>query len=349
MTHELKKIIAGYRIFKESGIKCVLASVVALEGSSYRRPGVRMLIAEDGTMIGAVSGGCVEKEIQRRATEVFQSDQALMMTYDGRYRLGCEGILYILIELFDPSDAFLNTFDQTVKNRQTFHVKSYYSPEETVKIPQGTTFRFSGDEEIPVNQKLTRSTLQAHMPDLMTFSGEFAPCFKLVLIGAEHDTVQLCTMASILGWEVTVVAPISDPRTLKNFPGAETLLNTTPEAFDPSVVDERTAVVLMTHSFVNDLKYFIALKETSPAYLGLLGPSKRRDKLINEFLEFHPDASEEFLERVYGPAGLHLGAETPQEIALSILSQILSVTRGADGGSLREKSGRIHDTHESHG
>ena len=97
MTHELKKIVKAYQQAKENGITTVLASVVALEGSSYRRPGVRMLILSDGRMIGAVSGGCVEKEIQRQAQTVFSSGNPIMMTYDGRYRLGCEGILFILI------------------------------------------------------------------------------------------------------------------------------------------------------------------------------------------------------------------------------------------------------------
>ncbi len=83
--------------------KAVLASVVALEGSSYRRPGVRMLLLEDGHMTGAVSGGCVEKEIFRQSESVFRTGIPKMMTYDGRYRLGCEGILYILLEPFRPA------------------------------------------------------------------------------------------------------------------------------------------------------------------------------------------------------------------------------------------------------
>ena len=97
MLHEIKDIIKSARIANESGLKTVLASVVSLEGSSYRKPGVRMSIQENGKMIGAVSGGCVEKEILRQAQSVFENGKPKLMVYDGRYRLGCEGILYILI------------------------------------------------------------------------------------------------------------------------------------------------------------------------------------------------------------------------------------------------------------
>ena len=100
MIHELKDIIRSAKIAQSKGIKTVLASVVSLDGSSYRRPGVRMSIQENGRMIGAVSGGCVEKEILRQAQQVFKTNSSTLMEYDGRYRLGCEGILYILIEPF---------------------------------------------------------------------------------------------------------------------------------------------------------------------------------------------------------------------------------------------------------
>ena len=107
MTHEFKTIVENYLLAKKQGLKSVLATVVHLEGSSYRKPGVRMLILENGKMIGAVSGGCVEKDILRQSDTVFKSGVSKMMTYDGRYRLGCEGVLYILIEPFLPDSKFL--------------------------------------------------------------------------------------------------------------------------------------------------------------------------------------------------------------------------------------------------
>ena len=129
MTHELKKIVSAYEAAQKSGIKAVLATVVALKGSSYRRPGVRMLVLENGKMIGAVSGGCVEKEVFRQSKRVFETGVSKVMTYDGRYRLGCEGILYILLEPFKPNTLFLNTFWEAINKRQSFEVSSRFLAE----------------------------------------------------------------------------------------------------------------------------------------------------------------------------------------------------------------------------
>ena len=108
MLFELKEIIAKAIVYQQQGIPAVLATVVALDGSSYRKPGVRMLISQHGETIGAVSGGCVEKEVVRQSKEVFESNTPRIMTYDGRYRLGCEGVLYILIEPIRLSTEFLD-------------------------------------------------------------------------------------------------------------------------------------------------------------------------------------------------------------------------------------------------
>ena len=126
MIHELKEIIQQAVINQQKGLKNVLASVVFLEGSSYRKPGVRMLIAEDLSTIGAVSGGCVEKEIIQRSKSVFLDNKAKIITYDGRYRLGCEGILYILIEPFYIENKFLHRFSEAIKNRESIEINSFF-------------------------------------------------------------------------------------------------------------------------------------------------------------------------------------------------------------------------------
>ena len=110
MTHELQSIIEQAREWQQQGHKMVLASVVALEGSSYRKPGVRMLLNTQGQTLGAVSGGCVEKEVQRQAQSVFEDGVPKIMTYDGRLRLGCEGVLYLLLEPFEVSSELYQAF-----------------------------------------------------------------------------------------------------------------------------------------------------------------------------------------------------------------------------------------------
>ncbi len=334
ITHEVKKIIDAHGKALDNGKKAVLATVVALDGSSYRRPGVRMLLLEDGGMIGAVSGGCVEKEVYRQASSVFKTNMPKVMTYDGRYRLGCEGVLYILLEPFLPTPEVISSFWDAISKRKAFGINSYFQKEHGVNEGYGSVLCI-GDTSMPFRKSYTIGK------SLEMFHQELPPCFQLIIIGAEHDAVQMCAMASLLGWEVTVVVPPDEQKTQLDFPGVSHFVNSEPESFELKS-DDQTAIVLMTHSYVKDLRFLMALREFQPAYFGLLGPARRREKLFNELLEKCPDTSLEFVESVYGPAGLELGAETPQEIALSVLSEIVAIINRKTPVSLREKSGTIH-------
>jgi len=334
MTHELKTIVKQY---EQRNQKAVLATVVALDGSSYRRPGVRMLIFENGDMVGAVSGGCVEKEVLRQAQSVFSTGISRIMVYDGRYRLGCEGILYILLETFKPSEAFLSRFWDTIQKRSNFQIISYYKKEQNDHPDYHTVFQFDDDDVFPTaNQKKPNSNLSV-------FEQEMQACFQLLIIGAEHDAVQLCTYAVLTGWEVSVVANPREEKTEKDFPGIHKLIQVEPESFRYTL-DDQTAVVIMTHSFVKDLQFVMALKEERGAYIGLLGPFKRREKLFDELLERCPDVSDEFLDKINGPSGLDIGGETPQEIAISILAEILSIINKKEPQLLKDKMGKIHSS-----
>ncbi len=335
MTHELKTIIQHYEKRLPNGKAAVLATVVALDGSSYRRPGVRMLIFENGDMVGAVSGGCVEKEVLRQAQSVFQNGTAKVMVYDGRYRLGCEGVLYILLEPFKPHSDFLSHFWKAIEERKPFSISSLYKKEYGEHKEYGSFFTIGGISYSLENKKTKTDTALAQ------FTQEMDPCFQLVIVGAEHDAVQLCKYASLMGWEVTVVANPKEEKTKSDFLGIHKLLNVDPEIFQIKL-DQQTAVVIMTHSFVKDLQYLIALKKERGAYIGLLGPYKRREKLFDELLERCPDISEKFLEQIHGPAGIDIGAETPQEISISIISEILSVVNKKEPSLLKNKMGKIH-------
>ena len=335
MTHEFKTIVESYRVAKKQGLKTVLATVVDLEGSSYRKPGVRMLILENGTMIGAVSGGCVEKDILRQSSSVFKTGISKMMTYDGRYRLGCEGILYILIEPFNPDVAFLEAYETTLRKRKPFQIKSYFKKEIGEFEGIGSEAFFKGEPH-PISNKIKKNK------SLLLFEEALQPCFKLMVFGAEHDAVQLCKLAHYNGWEVTIVSGPLESKTMLDFPGATAFFSVSPDDLELQSIDDQTAIVLMSHNFSNDLKYLIELKDSKPAYLGMLGPSDRREKLLSQFLEYCPDVDESFIEGISGPAGLNIGAETPQEIAISIVSEILSVVRNQVPMPLKEKLGRIH-------
>ena len=336
MIHELKEIINKGYFNQQKGLKNVLASVVHLEGSSYRKPGVRMLISEDLTFVGAVSGGCVEKEIIQRAKTVFRDNKPKIITYDGRYRLGCEGILYILIEPFYISEDFITAFTRSNKNREQLKIKSsYYKQDEffgnfgsMVTFQNNNQFTFSNDFFLEEKTEIFTQILQ--------------PAFKLIIIGGEHDAVKLCKTGANLGWEVDVITSIKESKQLSDFPGANSVVGESPETFQLSNIEENTALVIMNHSYVQDLKYVVKLSENNPKYIGILGAPNRRERLFKELLEFVPDISDEFLETIYTPAGLNIGAQTPEEIALSITAEILSVMRKKEPFSLRKINGKIH-------
>jgi len=339
MTHEFKQIIAGFKKAQVNGLQSVIATVVDLDGSSYRKPGVQMLLTENNQMIGAVSGGCVEKEVLQQAALVFKTGIPKMMTYDGRYRLGCEGILFILIEPFHPEAAMLEAFENCLEKRDSFAIHSYFSNEvgqhkdlvSVIEFVNGDKFSFRKNNGITIDTSA-----------LKIFSQTLKPSLNLIIIGAEHDAVQLSQAASFLGWDVTVVAGISEAKTIQDFPGAKKMICQDPEFLNLDAVNQQTAVVVMTHSYVKDLTYLLALKDTSPSYIGLLGPIKRRNQLLNEFIERYPAVQETFLDLIHGPAGLNIGGETPQEIAISICAEILTVIRNYQPKSLRDKKGSIH-------
>lgn len=337
MTHELKQILHIALAWQQSGKKTVLATVVHLEGSSYRKPGVRMLISDRGEAVGAISGGCVEKEIIHQAQSVFQTGKPRMMTYDGRFRVGCEGIISLLLEPLFVSKGLQKDFDSVLKKRQGFRTESYYVTEPGEQEGIGTVMTIHGKSYSlnpnfrPVAQRTQHS-----------FEQSLPPVFRLYIFGAEHDAVQLCKAAHHLGWEVIIVATADESKSLEFFPGADLLITPPPDKIDTSDLNEHTAVVLMSHSFHKDVQYLIALKDVKPAYLGLLGPGHRRERLLSELLERSPDVSPEFLDQLHGPAGISIGAESASEVALSILAEILSVRRRQKPMALRDKKGSIH-------
>lgn len=335
MTHELKHIVAAYRKAREIGQSTVLASVVALEGSSYRRPGVRMLLMQNGAAYGAVSGGCVEKEVHRQAQSVFQNGVPKMMTYDGRYRLGCEGILHILLEPFNPGEVFLQAFDHQIADRVSFALESWYQAEDGANPAMGTNLLLKAGT-FPCSTAPEPAGLQR-------FHQSLEPCMRLELFGGEHDAVQLSSLARQMGWEVRVTVTADESKSHEHFPGATEFRAVVPEATDLSDLDAQTAVVLMTHSYTKDLKYLMGLAQACPGYLAVLGPAARRERLLGDVMERMPAVDACWLDSLHGPAGLDIGAETPQEIGISILAEILAVFRNKKPVPLRDKAGAIHD------
>jgi len=338
MIHELKEIIHQAAINQQKGLKNVLATVVFLEGSSYRKPGVRMLISEDLSSVGAVSGGCVEKEIIHRASTVFADDKPKVITYDGRYKLGCEGILYVLIEPFFISNELITALSESSAKRTSLKIESRFKKENEAFGNFGSVFIFENKEQF----QFSATFHPENKEETAIFTQIIKPAFKLIIIGGEHDAVKLCKIASHLGWEITVITSVKDSKHITDFPGANAVIGDSPETIKFTDISTNTAIVIMNHSYVQDLKYLIQLSKQQPKYIGILGAPNRREKLFNELFEYAPETTEAFLDCIYTPAGLHIGAKTPEEIGISIVGEILSVIREKEPFSLRKLQGRIH-------
>lgn len=331
MIHELKEFFyASYRAYQQK-IKCVLISVIELNGSSYRKPGVRMLLLENGKMIGAVSGGCVEKEIKRQAESVLKTGHSKIMEYDGRLRLGCEGILKILIESFSINYKALEKFQAVLKERVEVEACSYYSEKKPFEYNSHTVFKANNKEILKGNTKLA-------FQEYSVFKQVLPPEFQLFLFGVEHDAQALSQFAHLSGWKVIIIDTLQGQVDVTDFPGASQLLRLNEDDIPNLKIDKQSAVVIMTHSFIKDLKYLLKLKEKDFGYLGVLGAKKRREKLINHLFEYCPEIENSFIDKIHSPCGLDIGAITPQEISVSIIAEILAVSRNKQPQSLTKNS-----------
>lgn len=336
---ELQSILLKAYTYFANQKKCVLATIVKIEGSGYRRQGTRMLISENGEFTGAISGGCVEKEVWLQSASVFKNGRAKIMTYDGRYRLGCEGTLYILIEPIAIRDGILQDFQENYEARKPLLLQSFYYSGENQNRFCGTYISYD-------NKILSLNDVSAEtggLDKLECFEQSLKPTRKILIFGSEHDSVSLCKIAAFVGWDVTIVAHPLNEKKISFFPGAKELLHLLPEKIENLRFDQHTACILMSHSFSRDLSYLLELSNFKCAYIGLLGPHKRKNQLLDQLIEKKSEVSDEFLDKIYGPVGLDIGAERPDEIAIAILAELQTVFTETQIGHLRNKSGSIHE------
>jgi xanthine dehydrogenase accessory factor len=278
---------------RRPGEPLALATLVAARGSSYRRPGARMLICADGTTAGSLSGGCLEEEVARAATEVVRTGEPVLMNFDTRLRFGCNGSIDIFVERADES--FLRPLASNFFERRVCRVATVYAGEGC-----GTR----------VLQK------DAAIPD-GAFVQEIEPAIRLLIFGEGPDSLPLRAFAEILGWQVH---EIEEPGELA------------------AHADSRTAAIVKSHSYGRDFAALCQLLKLDLPYVGLLGPRQRRDQLLNAVL----DEGIAIDAEIFAPAGLDLGAETPQELALALVAEIQATFAGASAEPLRERKAPIH-------
>jgi len=370
---ELREIINGYDTAKNAGKDCVLATIVHLEGSSYRRPGARMLVLEDGLMVGAISGGCLEGDALVKALLTFSEKKSRIVTYDTSdeddatvgVQLGCEGVIQVLFEYINANDSNnpVELLRKSISTRQAAALVTYYdlSNKRTnqtgaclLQLEDGSSYGTNPFPQLDsslqndiadVFLSKTSRFIQYSNDEYIThaFIEYLEVPISLVIVGAGNDAIPVMHLAEILGWEVRIVDGRKTHAKQDRFISACQVLVSKPEAVLEQIkIDSRTCFVLMTHNFLYDLQMLKALIQTSIPYIGVLGPKKKLTKLLNELKEEGIEVSEEVLSRIYGPIGLDIGAETPEEIAASIIAEIQAVFAERKGGMLKWKKETIH-------
>ena len=351
--NELHSILDAWRGLEGGHRKAVLATVVHVSGSAYRRPGARMWIGSDGTRIGSVSGGCLESELAKRAWWLTESEKPALRVYDTssdedavwEFGLGCNGIVQVLLERAEsrtlaPALEFLDAHRYVPVVMATITASAHHPVGNRAYLDGGN---LTGDafvanaleSEIRTAYRKGGSCF-ARSPQFDAFVEWIAPPQRLVVFGAGHDARPLVTMAKQLGWNVTVADGRPAYACAANFPDADRVVLF--QAADPLAglgIGEKTAVVLMTHNYPLDSRLLPAVLERKPLYLGLLGPKSRTNTLLAENGLVQP-------ANIHGPAGLDLGGDTPASVALSILAEMEAVLNSRSGGQLRNRIGAIH-------
>jgi len=377
---EVLDIIDAYTAAVADGKRMALATVVHVEGSSYRRPGARMLVTDDGNLTGAISGGCLEGDALRKALLVINQQQNKLVTYDTTddddakfgVQLGCNGIVHILFEPIDPeqSNHPVNLLRELSAKRQDGVLVTLFSlskPQDAVAgtcllilpdtVISGELSEEQGNAEILEDANHALLTRKSFIRDY-TFNGDTLSAFvefiqppvSLVIVGAGNDAFPMVAIANVLGWHTTVVDGRISHASLQRFPLADEVILAKPEQVLSQVgVDGQTVFVLMTHNYNYDLALLKELvKQKQCRYIGSLGPKKKLERMIADLKKEGVNLTKAQLDKIYGPVGLDLGAETAEEIALSVTAEIKKVLSDNSGLSLRDKQTPIHQhVHEN--
>ena len=364
MSKEIQQII-GKMNHLEADARAALATVIDVQGSSYRLPGAKMLILETGETFGTISGGCLEADVLERAKKVLRTNEPQVFVYDTTandesvfsLNMGCRGIISILLE---PAreNAYLeflkNCFEQNKKGVAAVLVSS----SDGLKI--GTRLLidemnviandFAGEarERILMDAKkfliTEKSSLQDYEFGKVFYEFVEAPV-NLFIFGAGADAVPLAEIAGNLGWRVYVIDHRPAFANSERFPQAAEIILSRPEnARENLSISKNSVAVVMTHNYESDKQIQKFLLSSNLKYVGALGPKKRTDSILRELSE---ETGENFsrarLKNLHAPVGLDIGARTPEAIALSIIAEIQAVLSNRAGGFLRNRTGSIYN------
>jgi xanthine dehydrogenase accessory factor len=323
---ELGDQIARWRA---RGDRVALATVVATRRSAPRPVGSKLAVSERGELLGSVSGGCVESDVAVQAGEVIADGAPRLLTYgiddDQAWSVGlpCGGEIDVFVERFEgelpePGEPAVAL---TVLEGERAGERQILGP-EAVEPGPSRVLELDGET---------------------VFAEVLGPPPRLVVVGATDAAEELCHAGKALGWRTAVADPRPALVTRERLPSPDELVTAWPdEALERLAPDADTAVVVLTHEERLDVPALTTALRSDAFYVGAIGSRRTQERRRERLLE--AGLGEEELERIAGPAGLDLGADSPAETAVSILAEILAVRAGRSGGRLVERSGPIHST-----
>ena len=367
---EIADVLSAIENLDARGERMALATIVAVRGSTYRRPGARLLVPEEGAPIGNLSGGCLEGDVADMARVVLHEGTARLAGWDltaddddvWGLGLGCNGAIEVFIEPAERAAAATRALREALDAERPICVitalesdaPDVVSPGRRLIVrPDGSATGSLGDAEVDAEAVAAgrelmatgRSEVRTFARGVRTFVEVLEPPLRLVLCGAGHDAVPLVRAAAGMGWRPIVVDDRPAFLTADRFPEAHAFVHVEEpvSVAGAAPLDERTFVVVMTHNFLRDRDYLRGLLASDAGYIAMLGPAARTQRVLMDLAEDGVEITDKDRARIHGPAGLDLGAEGPEEIAQAIIAEIVAVRHDRDGGFLKERPGPIHD------
>jgi xanthine dehydrogenase accessory factor len=366
---ELTDVLAAIESLSARGEKLALATIVAVRGSTYRRPGARLLVPEEGAPIGNISGGCLENDVADVARIVMHEGHARVVSFDltadddavWGWGLGCNGAMELFVEPADKAAEVAGALRMALEQERPICMVTVLGAEvpgveqgnRLLVTPEGERRGSLGAPAVDeAAVEAARELLAAERSEVRELPGGvrafvevLEPPLRLVICGAGHDAVPLVAAAAGMGWSPIVVDDRPAFLTRERFPQAAgfVALERPDQVAERAPLDARTFVVVMTHNFLRDKDYLRELLRSPVRAISMLGPRARTQRLLHELREEGVAISPEDEERLRAPAGLDLGAEGPEEIAAAIVAEIVAIKRGRGGGFLRDRPGPIHE------
>ncbi len=376
--NELQAILEGFESSQKSGEITFLATVVKTQGSTYRRPGAKMLIANTGRMIGTISAGCLENEVFQHTQQRMSDGEPIVVSYDNTasedilwgFGLGCNGIVQVLLERLERE----STPNAIAFTQECFHKKhlgiiaTVFAFEGAVNVKLGSRLLLYPNGKIITdikdpnlipsliadsqaaftNQKSSVNNYQLPLGSAEVFIEVIQPPTPLVIFGAGYDAVPVAQFAQALGWDVTVVDCRANEATKERFPASCDVILSRREIVDKQVfIDDYTVAVVMTHNYLDDLEILKMLLSSPARYIGVLGPKLRTERFLEDLHLQGIVYTTEQLKRLHGPIGIDIGADTPEGIAIAIIAEIQAVLTNRSGSFLRNRHQPIHQSYES--